>query len=119
MIRFLKPRIIIFILPFSTSNNYASDNAGSPSSSIFSRGGHGGVSHGGLPPNIMSPSSHSQFSVGNIGNKRVITTSLESFDPHAEPEFLTEGKRLEVVLGDTVVLPCKLENLGETTLDIL
>ena len=47
-----------------------------------------------------------------MGNKRVIS-SLESFDPHAEPEFLTDGKRIEIVLGDTVVLPCKLNNLGK------
>ena len=69
---------------------------------------------GGLSSNIMSPSSsHSQFGVGqHMGNKRVIS-SLESFDPHAEPEFLTDGKRIEIVLGDTVVLPCKLNNLGK------
>ena len=34
-------------------------------------------------------------------------------DPFIEPEFLTQGQRLEVVLGDTVVLPCKLNHLGK------
>ena len=92
------------------SNNYHGDS-GSSSSSIFSQSGHGVVSRGGLPPNVMSPSSHSQFSGGHIGNNGVIS-AVETFDPHAEPEFLTVGKRLEITLGDTVVLPCKLKNLG-------
>ena len=95
----------------SKSNNYPSSR-GNPSSPIFSRGSHGLISHQGIPPNAMSPSSHSQFNVGHGGNSRLMS-SLESFDPHAEPEFLTDGKRLEVVLGDTVVLPCKLKNLGK------
>ena len=100
----------------SSSKTYAVDGSGSDpsSSSIFSHGSHGMVSQrGGLSSNIMSPSSsHPQFGVGHMGNKRVIS-SLESFDPHAEPEFLTDGKRIEIVLGDTVVLPCKLNNLGK------
>ena len=99
---------------FPKSNNYPSGR-GNPSSSIYSRGSHGMVSHQGISPNVMSPSSHSQFNVGHGGNSRVMS-SLESFDPHAEPEFLTDGKRLEVVLGDTVVLPCKLKNLGKIKL---
>ena len=70
------------------------------------------MSRGGISSNVMSPSSHSQFSVGHPGNNGVVSP-LDTFDPHAEPEFLTEGKRIEVVLGDTVVLPCKLENLGK------
>lgn len=30
-----------------------------------------------------------------------------------EPEFLTRGQKLEVELGHTVVLPCKLDKLGK------
>ena len=80
------------------------------------------MSQGGHPQNVMSPSLHPRFNngggVGHVGNQRVISP-LDSFDPHAEPEFLTEGKRLEVVLGDTVVLPCKLNNLGKRCLHLL
>ena len=36
-----------------------------------------------------------------------------SFDPFLEPEFLTKDQRLEVVLGDTVVLPCELNHIGK------
>lgn len=79
------------------------------------------IPHGGHPSNVMSPSLHSQFNSGggssHVGNQRVISP-LDSFDPHAEPEFFTEGKRLEVVLGDTVVLPCKLKNLGKRHLHL-
>ena len=44
---------------------------------------------------------------------------VDAYDPHAEPEFLTDGERLEVVLGDTVVLPCQLRNLGKTSIQSL
>ena len=36
--------------------------------------------------------------------------------PHShliEPELLTASKEIEVVLGDTVVLPCKVAHLGK------
>lgn len=35
-------------------------------------------------------------------------------DPNMEPEFLTNSQELEVVLGDTVVLPCKVAHLGDS-----
>ena len=69
----------------------------------------------------MSPSLHTQFNnggVGHVGNQRVISP-VDAYDPHAEPEFLTDGERLEVVLGDTVVLPCQLRNLGKTSIQSL
>ena len=31
---------------------------------------------------------------------------------HVEPELLTTSQEIEVVLGDTTVLPCKVANLG-------
>ena len=34
-------------------------------------------------------------------------------DDDLEPEFLTSAQKLKVELGDTVVLPCKVANLGE------
>ena len=73
--------------------------------------GHGVIPQGGRPSHIMSPSSHSQFSGGHLRNSGVISAG-KPYDPHAEPEFLTAGRTLKVVLGDTVVLPCKLKNLG-------
>ena len=32
--------------------------------------------------------------------------------PLDEPELLTSSQDIEVVLGDTTVLPCKVANLG-------
>ena len=102
---------------FCRNNNYPSERVSSPS--IFSsHGAHGRISQGAHSPNIMSPSLHTQFNnggVGHVGNQRVISP-VDAYDPHAEPEFLTEGERLEVVLGDTVVLPCQLRNLGKTNI---
>ena len=34
-----------------------------------------------------------------------------------EPQFLIKGQKITAKLGDTVVLPCKVANLGE--LDVL
>ena len=30
-----------------------------------------------------------------------------------EPEFVTHNQLIEVVLGDTVILPCKIANIGK------
>jgi len=30
-----------------------------------------------------------------------------------EPEFITHDELIEVVLGDTVILPCKISNIGK------
>jgi hypothetical protein len=40
--------------------------------------------------------------------------------PHVdlEPELLTNSQDIEVVLGDTTVLPCKVAHLGTNTLFI-
>ncbi len=41
----------------------------------------------------------------------------EDSSPHGgggpkEPEFVTHNQLIEVVLGDTVILPCKIANIG-------
>ena len=36
-----------------------------------------------------------------------------------EPEFVTHNQLIEVVLGDTVILPCKIANIGKFMFFIL
>ena len=57
--------------------------------------------------------SHGLSPLQYDGGGGMISAGGELYDPHAEPKFLTSGERLEVILGDTVVLPCKLDNLGK------
>ncbi|VEN40038.1 unnamed protein product, partial [Callosobruchus maculatus] len=35
------------------------------------------------------------------------------FSNHPTPRFISRGSTFKVVTGDTVVLPCEIQNLGE------
>lgn len=41
--------------------------------------------------------------------------SLSSATPGALPRFLSRGHTYRAVVGDTLVLPCEVENLGKLT----
>ena len=58
---------------------------------------------------LHSSSSDIQHLKGRTGNGNRMQGGPKPLD---EPELLTSSQDIEVVLGDTTVLPCKVANLG-------
>ena len=61
-----------------------------------------------LTPNSSS-STDIQHLEGRTGNGNRMQGGPKPLD---EPDLLTSSQDIEVVLGDTTVLPCKVANLG-------
>ena len=64
--------------------------------------------------------SNSDFGLADVHRRRHHSTIFEELRNKdnvngisGEPLFLTRGQSLTVELGDTIVLPCRIQNLGE------
>jgi hypothetical protein len=40
-------------------------------------------------------------------------STIHSVSPTVAPKFITRGHLYKAVIGDTIILPCKVQNLGE------
>ncbi|CAB4068956.1 unnamed protein product [Lepeophtheirus salmonis] len=73
-------------------------------------------SHSGSPP-LSSSSSVIPHGFSDYRQINILRNGRLIPDPSsigAEPEFMTQGQVLRTELGDTVVLPCKIKNLGDS-----